>query len=731
MSTTNSNGPDTPSNSNEDVLWDNLLTSLKQEQGAAENLAGNNNLAAVGDLKRWSFFSTIAQPQQALTLFTELRDEHISQLAAIEQKWVAIYNAVKQRFTDKITLAQEDIKNLEIPLAKDNSELAELIEKKKLVTSELIEIRKRLAEIRLRLADAKKDMLTHWLEEAEKQIDKALQIQGKVYAEIKKINQQTFDNNRTALLAETEFFKTKRKNYEERYANVHARINILASDGITPTLAKWFIAIGTVAAAAAGYFFSAFTYATGFSNQDIFYYILNGFMEAGHDNAKPLWLKLLFLILFITIITVVSWLCYRAINKFFPKENSKKNSNYQFSANFKYDGLKYSEDIKSINWFSFWLRAIPGFIIAGIVILILSANKDGVTGINFLNASTEGLVIGTALSTSLAALMHLYLMKVIEPRLLKHLRNELTLTKWLKLNWEVCVAIVLFITSVIFTLIFSYTSNIQEAGITRQSSIVISLSQFIPVCLLAAFPLAYGRRFKGLLDVSRFLERQIAYFEYRIAYNPVPEAPQIEFDYTKRVQGLIDATIGTLENKILLLQGRFEGKKPTPPPSDDIKKTMAGHAKTIFKKAADWFMRKSKFLNPPQGVFTPLTEWEAIYFPEFDELVKITTEEYRTKEEELKETEKQITQIYNEIDNKRLLAENKKDKLLTAIDNWKYSNVNALLIEVSKTQQLKNIKTDDITKIADGFVLAMWYLGHGRGPRPDADENNIVVTVNP
>src|SRR6185503_20810686 len=121
----------------------------------------------------------------------------------------------------------------------------------------------------------KEDMMNKWVKEAEDLIDGTSALQKKLYDKTKAYNHDRYYDEKDTLEKHIQHWKTKRHYFVERLGSVHERMKRIGADGVNPAAAYVLIGIGSSVAAAAGYFFSVFTSAASFGNQDAFYFLLN------------------------------------------------------------------------------------------------------------------------------------------------------------------------------------------------------------------------------------------------------------------------------------------------------------------------------------------------------------------------------------------------------------------------------------------------------------------------
>jgi hypothetical protein len=704
----------------DDSSWESLLESINPESTKTAEKKPDGSATGIEVLKKWGFEKAIVETDCPQKKLQEIIDEHRARLDGKIRIWEEIYQSFRERFTTKISKEEQIISSWQQENYDYQTNLDLFETQKQQIQKELGEIRNRLYKIREELAIAKKDMVEKWMDEAEKEIQKAVAIQKMVYAETRTINKQRYEDEKSELALRIEQMKKMRLYFQERYDEVHKRLKRIGGEGINPFATYLLICLGTSAAGAAGFFFSVFTYNASFGNQDIFYYLLNGLMESSNTSTLSFLEKTAVLMIGFSIITVVSLGCNYLIQKLKKKDKDSRNEKFRqhFRTKFSYEGTAYFSQLKTGSWYTFWLNILPVLVLSGLIILVLSLNKASTQEVNALNSSNEGLVVGTVMALGLAAAMYLYILKIIEPRLIKRQDDEKGFHNWIKYNWELAVCIGLFILCTVSAL-FHYINQSKPGStgnLTGQSASALAILLFIAVCFLAAFPIAYGVRLRGMIAIGQRLERNIYGLDDNIATCSGPEIPDVEIDYATKMQELINDLLAIIRHKALLLRGAAgdklipvllakEGEKSTP----WFKNFSFVPFKNIFsnasKESVDSFYDLSK-----------LAEWEKKYFPDHDERMKVIEAEYRDKEKELQEVNRNIDQLKTDALNKKLERDGELEKSYKRIDNWRLCVIDSLKSQTEKTEKIRTIFIEEQSDIMDGFHLGLWYRENQMGP---------------
>ncbi|GAB2809126.1 SPX domain-containing protein [Ferruginibacter profundus] len=676
------------------------------------------------DLRRWGFQQAIRDAGTPDIKAADLVILYQQKLTDQLERWKSIYQQIQDRYNEKIARLRDEVEQLKLAGNGADPTKEELQLRKETVLGEMKELRKRILDVRRRMVTGKEDMMNKWMEEAEKQMDKAVQLQKKVYAETRFINKQRYDDEKTTLDKHITHWTAKRGKLQERQEQVHQQMKQLGADGINPNNAYVLLGIGTSVAAAAGYFFSIFTSTANFGNQDAFFFLLNGLLTTGASPQTGLLTKAGLLVGFVLLIGVISWGCYKLIKYFFDKKGNSREEVFrtQYRARMLRDNTDSSTELKAGSWFSLWLQIAPAVIIIGIVILLLALNSSGISGASRLNSSIEGVLAGTAVALGVGGVMCLYIMKIVEPRLMRKRQEERGVINWLKYNWELAACILLFILCTLSIVMY----NLNGGTLGGQETIAVAIPEFIVVAMLSAFPFAYGIRFRGLLAVNRFLQREIDRLDISIAECSTPEIPEITVNYSVKMQEIVEDVLAVVQNKAMLLRGVSSVEDLRPKKTEGEKKSaLFTNILDYLKKLRDRYSATSVGEISPIQHLTRLADWERRYFPDLDEEIKLLAFEYREYEQEFKDISNQLDKLAAETvtgDEKR---EQEIKKLLQHIEtilSWAKNS------ETDKLKRYANMELLSIraeTAILDGYNLGIWYRVNGLGPVDNYYTNDI------
>lgn len=658
--------------------------------------------------------------QKLENLLDRYREKAREKIARID----AWYEKKIQHLRNRITLAQERIRELELKIAvaeqyneKDDIQLQELLKEKTKQEEELALSRQQLTEVRVRLGEAKAGIINKSLDEAEAQVKKALNIQHIVYEETRLINRKKYDDEKDYLQRLSKCYEDLLEYYKKRYDKVHRYLQVLDVDGISPITANTLTTIGTVSFGAAGFFFSTFAYNAGFGNQDMLYYVLDGLIRTARQPAGGV-AKLLILLALITAVTLISLLCdflIQRLNRRHDEEILSKISLGAQASN-KIDLLEYQLNLKSSNWYAFWLQLVPGIFVAGLIILSLSQNYRS-SELNKINASSEGLIIGTAIAISLAGVIYLYITKIVEPRLLKRYdADPATRINWVRANWELVAVVLLFIVFSITVIVAPY--GLAGVAMPADHQVRLALLLFFAICIVGSMSFAYGVRNKGLLQTGRYIERVIKWLNKVIAYCSSPEAPEVHHKLAAEHGNVLEHVLKQLSFKAAVNIGDGRVRRRTKP---------AG----FFGPLMDALKRSKKeeedINSQHLETLTLMEPWEARYFPHIVDELKAKDFEFREKQQKLQAVQDSITDHKAQHTNKLRMMENEIAISREAIRDLETKVEETVREQAERVQEEEQLNDQITCQLQDGFFLGTQYKESSVAHR--AELNNHAPSI--
>jgi NADH:ubiquinone oxidoreductase subunit 3 (subunit A) len=621
-----------------------------------------------------------------------------------------------QHLRNRISTSQLRIDELKQKIAEtelynenDDTQLQQLIKDKQLEEDNLNKTQQQITDIRIRLGEAKAGIINKSLDEAEQQVKKALSIHNIVYDETRLINRKKYEDQKDYLQRLAKSYQDLHDYYKQRYEKVNKYLQVLDVDGISPITTGALTTIGTVSFGAAGFFFSTFAGNTGFGNQDMFYYVLDGVIRTATGPTNAL-VKLAVLLSLIALITVISLLCDALIYKLRRNRDDEILNKLALGAQMsnKLELLEYQLSLRSNNWYAFWLQLVPGIFIAGLIIISLSQNYQS-SELSKINASSEGLIIGTSIAISLAGLIYLYITKIVEPRLLKRYEaNPTERVNWIKANWELVAVVILFVVFSIGIILIPYGTTSITIPIDHQIRYAMLL--FLAICLVGSMSFAYGIRNRGLIQTGRYLERVIKGLTKAIAYCSAPESPDVHHALTPEHGNVLEHVLKQLSFKaaVNMTDGRVRRKRKS-----------AGFFGDLIDALKSSKKKEEESVPENLSSVTIMEPWEERYFPHIVDELKAKEFEYREKRAKLQSVQDSITDHKATRTNMLRMQEN---EIALCKENIKDCETQLELVVKERADCIRQHREEDdgiITELLDGFHLGVWYKENGLGPKPD------------
>jgi hypothetical protein len=694
---------------------DTLHTNAADSDTESQTSAGEKSQPDT--MKRRGFFEAARYkecPQQHLTqLLKEYETQARERLDAAD----AVAAKRIEHLTQSITNSEARIAELKAKLdthaqyqEAGDTLLQDLLKEKEKEEQALVVLRKRLADTRQKLSEAKAGIVQKSLEEAETQVRTALGIQKMIYDETWDLNQKKFNHEKAHLSQLASGLRAIHQQYTERYEKVNKYLRVLDVDGISPITTKILATVGTVSFGAAGFFFSTFAGNAGFGNQDFFSFLLQGIMDTAKEPLGWLW-KVLILAGLIALVTLVSIFCNVLLNRLKRKSEEDVLSEIflQLKMSRKFEQAQYGASLKSNNWYAFWLQLVPVILIAGLMVLGVARNaQEG--KINVLSSSSEGLIIGAAIALSFSGLIYLYIIKIVEPRLLKWYDAQPGVqVKWMRANWELATAVIVFIIFTICVIFIPYNTSQAGVGFLKAGNDTrYAILLFISVCLVGSISFAYSVRSRGLIQTSYYIERVLQRLNNALAYCSCAEAPELHNTVAEEHSNIIQHVLRQLTFKASI---HFGEKEMTAPRKG---KSWLDKVEAIIKQATG---QQPPPPPEPFAIVTALQPWEQRYFPHIEDELKVIAFEYS-------EQQKSVNRIRDKISDHRDERQREKVQLETEITDCRHkietykTEIEATLREkAERLQRVRNMYNKTITDLMDGFHLGMWYRENGMGPK--------------
>jgi hypothetical protein len=671
-------------------------------------------------MKRRGFFEAIKStecPQKQLTLLLKEHEEQakekIQTIEALAEKRI---EHLQQRITlceERITELREKLSAAEQYRETTDEELQSFIKDKEAEEQLLLTIQQRLTDVRVELGKAKSGIIDKSLEEAEKQVTTALNIQKTIYDETRLLNRKKFEDEKDQLALLSKCYKELYDYYEVRYKKVNKHLAVLDVDGISPVTTQVLVTIGSISFGAAGFFFSTFAGRAGFGNEDMLFFVLGGIINTAQQPGHGL-LKILILIGLIALVTGISLICNYLINRLKKKSEEEIRSEVMMgmATAKKLEQFQYQASVKSNNWYAFWLQLIPGIFIAGLIILGIS-KSDTNQKISSINASSEGLIIGTCIAMSLAGLIYFYIIKIVEPRLVKQYDSEPdTKVNWIRSNWELVAIIIAFIIFSVCIIAIPYTNIDTGHNIIpfdQQTRYAILL--FITICFVGGVSFAYSIRSRGLIETNDYLERVMQGLNSAIGYCSSAEAPELHNRVAEEHSNITQHVLRQLTFKATIIGTDIVEQKK----QDKEKGFWEGLMEMVKGSKNE---EKPAPPNPIHSI-TFMEPWEERYFPHILDELKAIEFEYMEQKSKTRKAEDRVNDYKeNKVTEKRIyekeIEQSKKNR-----QEYEEQIENTIKEKNEKCLKIKNAYNKTTVDLLDGFHLGLWYRENGIGPKPD------------
>lgn len=673
-------------------------------------------------LRRQGFFEAITPvecPMDKLKLLlNRFEDEATWQLSEADNYYtLRIENCEleMERILEEMAVLRDKITIEEAYREADDPVLQALYSEKKQHETEVANSQKELTRIRIKLGEAKSGIIQKSLEEAELQVRTALGIQRTIYQETRALSHQKFQDERDYLKRLSLCFQELYEVYEKRYKAITERLGLLDVDGISPITTQVLTSVGVVAFTVAGFFFSTFASAAGFGNQDLLYFVLGGLMDTIRQPGSG-WMKIMVLVGLILLVTAFSWLCHWWLERMRKKSRDEMFNKVMLKGftRQKIDKLDFEISLKSNNWLGFWLQLIPVILIAGLMMLGTSRIADP-NSINALNSSSEGLIAGTGIAMAVAGLIYLYIIKIVEPRLLKRYRQHPEEpVNWFRANWELVVILVLYILFALVIVLVPYMPADKTNPIIRidyRTRYAVLL--FIAITLVGAISFSYSVRSRGLVQTGRFLERALQKLNDLLAYCASPETPELHHQVAKEHGNIIEHVLRQLSFRAALPLGTVLDP-PVRPVIEPAEKNIFGWIRKLIRRKRI----EEEIMKDPLAALTSTNTLEERYFPHIVDELKAAEFDFNNRKVILQK-------VNDEICDYLAGREAQKRKLELALTDCegsrkrKYREKEHTVDEkMERRQYIREQCRSSQAAFLDGFHLGIWYRENGMGPAP-------------
>jgi hypothetical protein len=499
------------------------------------NYKGNSTID--GELyKREGFHCVIYSNDEARNLLEQKEKEYLNKTnlehASLEAEYYRIMFVIDEHIVkckNKLIVEREK-------LEADKDYLPELevqIDELKLKLEEKIKL---LAEARALFGAKKQKLIEERIFEAKTELALLISNYKAAIAEKQEINTQKYISEKAESDRRANMLDTIIKRYEVQHEKIQKKIAALAESGITENVSGTLLGFGATATVCAGWFFSIYSQNSGFYKLDTVSFLIENlflfsrkFTSDGGGLVPLLFIGCLFS--FIVLTTYTAYISQRIID-YYNSSSTSLNIEIEESKVFK---MRMSAS----NFVSLWLQLVPYIFIGGVLYLILSYGisspidneKSGYSQVHIWSVSISAQITGSGLSFLLAGAAYLYIIFVLEPRL------ERGTIKSTRANIELVA---------LFT---AFTLLIVGLMIYKNDAAPGAIIGFGITSLLTGLLIAYGLRFKGLLNKQDELEQIIYTYGFIRHRLSCPEPVGLEDEEHK----LFNSRFLELENELFQL----------------------------------------------------------------------------------------------------------------------------------------------------------------------------------
>lgn len=658
--------------------------------------------------------SSIECPMHRLgALLDAFRQEAADRMAELDEQANTRIIHLREQIAvsrEKISDLKHRIKTAEQTREADDPDLSALIGEKKDLEKQLSMLQIALVNVRKKLGEAKAGIIDKSLDEAVVHVNKALALQDTIYTGTNKLNRQKYLDEQDYLARLKKYYEELYDYYNTRYQEVNKHLAVLNADGINPVTTHVLATVGSVSFAAAGFFFSTFAGSAGFGNQDMLYFVFSGLIDTFHQPASML-VKLGVLLGLIVLVTLVSLACYYLLKWLKTKSREEILSELMIEGEVgkKWKNPELHARIKSNNWYALWLQFVPGIFIAGLILLAIS-RKASSRDINAINSSSEGLIIGTSIAMALAGIIYLYIIKVVEPRLLKkYIAGQNTPVNWIKANGELVAIIITFLVFCICIIAIPYSGT--EDGheiIAVEPRTRYAMLLFMAISLAGGISFAYSVRSHALISISHYLEVILGKLSHAIAYCSGPETPDTHNKIAGREGNILQR---------VLRQFAFKTSIDDTPPEEKGKPKDQNPWTWLIELLKKTTKTQSAPKEPLQTI-TVTEAWEEHRLSHITDELKAAEFEYREMKQKVQKASDDIADYRTA--RKAEIGKYQADQEACEknIREHEEKMVKVLEDKSVRKEEIRNKYHTMISGFQDGFHLGMWYRENDMGPRP-------------
>lgn len=602
-----------------------------------------------------------------------------------------------ENYLDEINVEIEEVKaKISTHLASKQELIIELQNKQ----YEIVELEK---ELREKFKDLYKDRKTFYqkriqnrLDELHEELNKFIQNNLILSEKESELNKTIFSEKPNQLSNEKRIkrFEEFRTRVRNKLDQIQPKIHVLYEMGITKNTAGFLNAIGYLAVLAAGWFFAVFWIKKKIEGDDFLSLIISNFFsfsgrlfygESAEVSAAGisqifvvLILGLLSLLALISLVVLICQLCINlaSFGKAFPKSKLMVGITEDRTLSYvEFDPQTYKTLLIS------WFYILPYLFSAGLVLIIIALCSQGDTRWDDIAHATSAELYGTAIAFVASGIIYLYINFIVEPRWIniskKYKRdNEVKRFDWILANWELALVSITFFVSLFLLML-------------DQEGHLIALTQYTISVLFAAFTLAYGIKFRGLIELEENLELKLNNLGRAIEKESRPK--------------LMDLNV---------IQNR------------DFKQQFKACQKDMInlirqKNHAELLQMKPQFVNAQNNLKTQLklNYIDLQYFPEYVKEIEFIENNIEKKEQQTVELQSKINELELEKTNYSQEKQAHLEKLKKRRRNYKKVINDLYKRKEDEFQELQaNMYMRELW-IQEGFDLGIWYRENQLGPQ--------------
>lgn len=541
------------------------------------------------------------------------------------------------------------------------------------------------------------------LDEVRSELDKLISSYEEVTERKNQISNSEYQRNKAALDLKVKRFQEMKEFVQSRYQDSMARIKALNLNNLNSSTADLLTVLGTGGALAAGYFFSIFAIGNNLDNEDVLFFFLSSVFQFNPENyfsGNKIWLGVSLLSMFILLLSIIalfSWVSHKLLKKY---EKGRVQNNFSFNIEEK-DLFSYRTQLNNTSNFTLFLQLLPIIFTVGFLFLLVLLSGNANSKIQGLDITLAAQVIGGSIALIGGCLSYLYVLAVLEPKLLRKANKEES-SKFA--HWELKAAIIIFCISLL-ALPFAFLLDGNQ---------IVSTALFAIISMATSVVLGFAFRFKGLLNSIRGLEVTLVNLSYAIEHNSRPHPMNIHSRESKQFRDqylTLQKQMYMLirEKNSLIMNLVFNTRKG---------KKMLNTTHHKKKNKSNWFQAIIEaFSNKAEEVeWKELSPLEERLFPSFHARITQLKQNYSNLKNDLIKKQTKIELLEIDKADEQIEAEKRCESLeksrrnyLYQIDTVKHLKMNSLSRFSKKCEELR-------IDFQDGFELGIWYCSQGLSP---------------